>query len=131
VDSTKGGEIDFSEPEMELIKLSERYNIVEVAFDPYQLHSMAQRLREEGINMKAFSQGSERLIADKSLYDAIRDRKILHSGEAEVAEHITNANAKTDGDKLRLIKKADHLKIDLAVALSMARYRLMKLHGQG
>jgi hypothetical protein len=38
---------------------------------------------------------------------------------------MANANAKSEGDnKLRIVKRADHLKIDLAVCLSMAIDRL-------
>jgi phage terminase large subunit-like protein len=41
-----------------------------------------------------------------------------------------NADAKIDdtGHKLRIVKRQSHLKIDAAVALSMAAYRALELN---
>lgn len=122
----KGGAIDYGEPEKELRRLINTYNVLEVAYDSYQLVSMMQRLRnEEYVNARAFSQGSDRLIADKRLYDMIKGRSTHHNGEAELTEHIGNAAAEIDkhDSKLRIVKRQDSKKIDAAVALSMANDR--------
>jgi phage terminase large subunit-like protein len=125
----KGGAIDFAEPERALRKLKTQYNVVQVAYDPYQLHDLATRLRRDGVAwFREFSQGQDRLIADKNLYDAIRDRRITHDGNTDLAAHIRNANAKTEGDKLRIVKRAEHLKVDCAVALSMAHAEARRLN---
>jgi phage terminase large subunit-like protein len=121
-----GGKIDFSEPEGELRRLFREYNVVEFCYDPYQLEDMAGRFRNEAIvHTYAFAQGADRLKADKALYDNIRQRRIRHTGEPDLREHILNANAEMgkDGKSLRLVKKSDARKIDAAVALSMARER--------
>lgn len=122
----KGGKLDYAPIDAEVRRLCEQYNVIELVADPYQLHDMTQRISNELIaNIYLFSQGAERLVADKALQDKIRDRRIHHDGNLDLAEHIVNANAKEEGDnKLRLIKRADHLKIDLAVCLSMASDRL-------
>lgn len=118
------GQIDFSQPEAEIRRLAQDYNVVEFAYDPYQLHDMATRLRRDGVgHFREFNQGQDRLKADKRLYDTIRDRKIVHSGEPDLFEHVRNANQKSDGDKLRIIKRSEDLKIDACVALSMANER--------
>lgn len=123
-----GGKIDFREPEAELRRLIASYTVAEVCYDPYQLHDFAMRLQGEGLAVfKEFGQGVDRLVADKQLYDMILARSIEHSGEPDLSEHIQNANAKTEGDKLRIVKRSETLKIDLAVALSMANYRIGKL----
>lgn len=127
----KGSKIDFQGnddnpgPEMEVRRLLKEYNVVEIAYDPYQLHDMAGRLSNELIaHMYEFSQGQERLIGDKQLYDMIKARRILHSGDPDVEDHIKNANKKEEGDsKLRIVKRSQLLKIDLVVALSMALSR--------
>jgi len=121
----KGGKIAFQDngngPEDELRRLCEEYDVIEVPYDPMQLEDMAGRLSSELVaHMYAFKQGQDRLIADKMLFDMIRDRSILHSDEPDMNEHIKNANRKDEDGKLRIVKRADHLKIDLAVALSMA-----------
>lgn len=119
----RGTKLSFEGPEAELRRLIDEYNVIEVAYDPYQLEDMAGRLNRELIaHMYAFNQGQERLISDKSLRDMIQNRKISHSGEPDLAEHIQNANAEvSSGDKgIRIVKKSDSKKIDLVVALSMA-----------
>jgi len=123
----KGGKLDFGGedgPEKELRRLIDLYNVIEVAYDPYQLEDMASRLTNELIStFYAFAQGQERAVADKSLRDMIRDRRVHHTGDYDLSEHIQNANMETSGEKLRLTKKNDNLKIDLAVCLSMAAAR--------
>ncbi len=113
-------------PEGELLRLIRRYNVIEVCYDPYQLHDMATRLKGKA-NFYEFSQGSERALADKQLRDAIRDRNLLHNGDHELTKHVRNANIKhaTEISKLRLVKRAPNMKIDLAVAMSMAVHRCL------
>jgi phage terminase large subunit-like protein len=127
----KQGKIDFGEIDDfirdELVKT---YNVVQIAYDPHQLHDMATRLRKDAVTwMYEFKQANPRLNADKALYDVIRDRKIIHSGDPTLTEHIRNANSKSTGDidKLRIVKRAEHLKIDAAVALSMANSEARRL----
>lgn len=143
------GKIDFlgtSEnpgPEREIVKLCFKYNVTEVRYDPHQLHDMATRLRKgvkvdkngnmikEGewsfrtvkINMVEFKQaGDLQTEADKQFYDKIRDGRMLHNGDPDLTEHIQNSNAKTEGERLRIIKRAAKSKIDLAKSISMAAY---------
>jgi len=125
-----GTQLDFAEPEAEIRRIAGQHNVVEWCYDPYQLHSMCTRLGSEGIGwFREFSQGQDRLVADKQLHDMIRDRKLVHSGDPTLTQHIQNANAKTEGEnKLRIVKRADHLKIDLAVALSMATAECLRLN---
>jgi len=121
------GTLDFSEPETVLRALAAAYNVIEFAYDPYQLHDMATRLKRDGLRFRAFDQGQDRLLADKQLYDAIRDRRIVHGGQRDLTAHIENANAETNGERMRIVKRATNLKIDAAVALSMAHARAFAL----
>jgi phage terminase large subunit-like protein len=120
----KGGQIDFSTVETELLRLFKMYNVTEVAYDPYQMASMAQRL-SDNVFWKPFLQGAPRLMSDKMLYDLIRDGRIEHSGEAQLEQHIINADRKPEDDKVRIIKRNQAGKIDAVVALSMACARVM------
>jgi len=88
---------------------------------------MATRLKRDGLRFRAFDQGQDRLLADKQLYDAIRDRRIVHGGQRDLTAHIENANAETNGERMRIVKRATNLKIDAAVALSMAHARAFAL----
>jgi phage terminase large subunit-like protein len=127
----KDGEIDFSVPEAELRRLCVEYKVIQIAYDKTELQDMAQRLRRDKVTwLKKFDQGNARSCADKQLYDCIRDRRILHSGEPDLTEHISNANADINKheNRMRLIKRHEDKKIDAAVALSMACSEALRLN---
>lgn len=109
-----------------------QYNVVQIAYDQYQLHHLMTELRNDAVAWcKPFSQNAERSIADKQLYDLIKDARIHHSGDPDLTEHIQNCAAKIpkdDNSRLRLIKKASKSKIDGAVALSMAAHEALRLN---
>lgn len=126
----KGKILDYDEIEASIRALLKQFNIIECAYDPFMMHRMAQNL-SGAVWMRPFSQNSERLMSDKQLYDLIRDKKIQHDGNSLLKEHIANANAKIIGDKrekLFLVKRSEHLKIDVAVSLSMAIGEALRLH---
>lgn len=133
----KSGKIDFvgteesPGPEMVVEQLIKRYNIIEVCYDPYQLHDFAMRMKQRGLTwFREFSQGQDRLKADSQFRDLIRDRRFWHRGEPDLRDHVQNANAKLDDQdsKIRLVKRAERLKIDLAVAASMGSHELLRLN---
>lgn len=118
-------------PAGELRRLEKRHSIVKVVYDPFQLHSFCKQLKDELILFfEEFPQASKRLLADKALRDAIRERQIWHDGNPDLREHIINANSKNEGetDKLRLVKRTEKAKIDLAVCLSMANYEAVRMN---
>lgn len=125
-----GGTIDFDEVEKEIRWLCENFHVLQLAYDPYQLHQMGTRLLNEGVVWSSpFSQGGERLEADRLLLDSIRQARIRHPGDPDLTSHILNADRKVDADhrKIRIVKRTSHQKVDLAVALSMANKRLQDL----
>lgn len=126
---TPGKRVDFRDVEATLKALAGQYNVICVTYDPFQLHDFATRLQEElGIWFDEFPQTSPRLEADVQLRHLIMARRVAHDGNTELRAHILNADAKTDGDhKLRIVKRNERLKIDAAVALSMATSRALDL----
>lgn len=135
----RGGRIDFQGtdedpgPEKELMRfIDEGYNIVEVAYDPTQLEDMAGRLSRKGVVwMRGFDQGERRLISDSSLRRRILERRIHHIGDKDMADHIQNADAQKDlkeDRKIRIVKRTEKGKIDLAVCASMGDYEVMRLN---
>lgn len=119
----RNGAIDFAEVEQYIRDLSTRYYVASFVYDPTQMHDMAQRLTRAGVGyFQAFQQGQPRLLADKALYDRIRDRLIIHDGNPTLTAHVLNANRKDEDGKLRIVKRAADAKIDAAVALSQACY---------
>lgn len=118
-------------PERELRRLISMYNVIQVAYDPHQLHDMATRLSREGLAwFREFPQGNDRLESDSMLRSKIRDRRLHHNNEPHLEEHVRNANAKVDDEdrKIRIVKRTRKLKIDLCVALSMATFECVRLN---
>lgn len=109
---------------------AKRHALIEVVYDPFQLESLCADLMRDGIiQCIPFGQQKDRLEADKFFYDTILARRIAHDGNADLRRHIDNANRKVDSEtrKLRIVKREESLKIDLAVCASMAlmsAYRL-------
>ncbi|OFW99471.1 MAG: hypothetical protein A3E78_17365 [Alphaproteobacteria bacterium RIFCSPHIGHO2_12_FULL_63_12] len=106
------------------------YPIYEVAYDEWQMESVAQRLRAVGINCRPFSQQADRNIADSDLRDLFLNRRIAHSGGELLRSHAENAACVIDRHerKLRMVKKAQDRKIDVLVAVSMATRRCLELY---
>lgn len=126
----QGQAFDYEPIEKEMIRLINENAVIEVAYDPYQLHDMCTRMNRKGVSFfRAFNQQNERLLADKALQDMIMGRTIYHDGNPTLRQHIDNANVKKtrEGDnvKLRLVKRSSSQKIDAAVCLSMAAHRVM------
>jgi phage terminase large subunit-like protein len=111
------------------------HRVVEVAYDPYQFEETAQWLRETGTMATPVHQASERKVADRRFYNAVRDGTISWNiydpaGEQAFREHLGNANAKHQKDQdstMLFIKRAEKSKIDLLVAASMAHARCLYL----
>jgi len=126
-----GGKIDFREPEAEIRRILKAYPVIEFNYDPYQMHSLMTRLQSEtNVHMRPFNQGTDRVRADKQFYDMILEERLQHDGNVILTEHVLNADADINKqeNKLRLIKRQEHLKIDVAVAASMAVDRAVYLN---
>jgi hypothetical protein len=128
----KGGTIDLETTIGDTIReWAKQYNIVEVAYDAYQLHNLMTNLTKEEVAWcRPFSQMGERSKADKQLYDLIRDRKLAHLGDDDIREHLKNSAAKLskeEDSKMRIIKKSTDHKIDLVIAMSMATAECLRL----
>lgn len=131
------GKIDFigtpekPGPELEVRRLLSEYNVIEVAYDEFQLHYFCQKMYEEGLaHFRPFPQGNERLIGDSLLQTLIRERRFWHRGELDLREHVENADAKIDKEdrKIRIVKRAERLHNDLAVCAAMCSRELTRLN---
>ncbi|KAB2852966.1 MAG: hypothetical protein F9K46_18735, partial [Anaerolineae bacterium] len=125
----KDGKMDYHQTlKPALQSMFQRYGVVCVAYDMHQLHDFMTQLSKSytGIPFYAFGQGPERLKADTELLYRINQRRLRHSGNAELRQHIQNADAKEElnGEAIRIVKRKASKKIDGAVALSMAAYQI-------
>lgn len=125
-----GQKLDYEMIENEIRNIVATYNVVQIAYDPYQVHYLAQRLAEV-VWCDPFNQGALRLESDAALRQLIMQRRIIHDGQhPELRAHMLMAGAKMDaeGHKLRIVKRQSGHKIDAVVALSMACYKALDLN---
>jgi hypothetical protein len=98
--------------------------IAAVAYDPYQLASVALQAAGEGFPMREFSQGPPRLLADTALRDRIQTGALAHTHDPVLRAAVESADAREQGVKAgeggrwRIVKGTG--KVDSLVALSMA-----------
>lgn len=124
----RGNKLDYDVIESDIRKICTDFNVLLIAYDPYQLHQMMTRLKNDRVVQTVeVKQGAERLIADRQLLDLILNKRISwgETSEADLLrKHLDNADRKVDDNgKLRIVKREEKLKIDLAVSLSMACYK--------
>lgn len=124
------GEVDYEELEEQLWARWQtgRYHIF--AYDPYQMVSLAQRLKRRGVRVMEFTQNSMRLKGDGLLRQLINQNKLRHPGHDMLTDHVLSATLKYVNEAFRLVKGAKDDKIDLAVALSMACWALNQTKAQ-
>lgn len=106
------------------------YNVVCIVYDPHELHSLAQRMTRQSIAwFDEFSQGSLRYEADRAFLELVSHRRVAHDGNPELRMHIRNADRKLDptGHKLRMVKRTENRRIDLAVCASMGAHKCLSL----
>lgn len=125
---TPGTPLDFDTIEQDVRDLIARYAVQELTYDPFLLGQFVRRLTTRdpiGCAVTPFPQGNARLESDKGLYDLITTRRLRHDGQqAQLSDHLANADKKLDANgRMRIVKRAYRLKIDLAVALGMACQR--------
>lgn len=126
-DARAGGQrvIDPADALVELRRLKVAgMRIAAVAYDPYQLASVALQAASEGFNMVEFQQGAPRLLADTALRDRIQTGALAHAHDPVLRAAVENADAREQGIKAgeggrwRIVKGTG--KVDSLVALSMA-----------
>lgn len=106
----------------EVMRLYQEGQLSEVVCDPYQLHSLMIEWQKAGIKVTELPQTAGRTESDQALYDAVISRAIRHYNDPVLNEHIRQAVAVEGPRGVRLVKEKTSLKIDAAVALSMAHY---------
>ena len=111
-----------------------RWQVLEIACDPYRWARTFQVLDDEGLPVVTFPQTASRMTpATTRFFEAVVNKTITHNGDARLARHIGNAQLRTDNRGSRLAKEAKGSKrrIDLAVSSVMALERASWWLSQG
>jgi phage terminase large subunit-like protein len=100
-----------------------RWQVVEIACDPFRWARTYQVLEGEGLPIVEFPQSPARMTpATTRFYEAVMNKSITQSGDKRMARHVSNAVLKADSRGTRIYKehKYSTRRIDLAVAAVMA-----------
>lgn len=116
--------VDISEVEAEILKACQRWQVVEVACDPYRWQRSMEALEAAGVPITEFASSSPaRMVpACAKFYDAVLGEKIQHDHNPLLERHLTNCVLKVDRLGPRVVKehKSSPRKIDAAVASIIA-----------
>ena len=111
-----------------------RWQVLEIACDPYRWARTFQILDDEGLPIVTFPQTASRMTpATTRFFESVMNKTITHNGDSQLARHIGNAQLRTDNRGSRLAKEAKGSKrrIDLAVSSVMALERAAYWQSQG
>ncbi len=116
--------VDSLEVENSIIQACQRFNVLEIACDPFRWQRSMQVLQDAGLPVVEWpSTSAARMIpACAKFYDAVVGEKLTQDGNALLTRHISNAVVKVDRLGPRIVKehRGSPRKIDAAVASIIA-----------
>lgn len=107
-------------------ELCREYQVVEIVADPFRWARTLQVLEGEGLPVTEFPQNGPRLTpATTELIQACGNGLVTHSGNKDLARHVSNAIVTEDARGIRLdkSKRGSSRRIDLAACLVMGHSR--------
>lgn len=130
ITATDGAVTDLNYIRDELMKSFEKFQIKQVAFDPYGALGLVTELMDHGLPMVKFPQNITSMSdPSKELEKAILDKKLAHGNDPVIRWMAANCVIYTDpNDNIKVKKEAVANKIDGVIAIIMALGR-MKLNG--
>ena len=128
IQTTEGNVVHYGFIQKFIEKLGEKYNIAQIAYDPWNATQLTQNLEDEGFTMVAFPQTMKNLATPtKELYKLVFEQKIAHGGHPVLRWNMDNIYIKQDANEnIRPDKEHSTEKIDGAVACIMALDRAMR-----
>ena len=119
---TDGDVTDYDEIFKKVVWAKENFNIVEIAYDPWNAAQIASKLTDEGIAMKPFVQGPKSYHpAMKNFEETYYSGKFRHGGDPVLTWCASNIVVRSDANmNMAPDKKKSADKIDDMTALIMA-----------
>jgi len=133
IQTTEGNVVHYGFIEQFIMKLGERYNIREIAYDRWNASMMVQALEDDGFTMVPFGQGFKDMSnPTKDLMRLVLEKSLTHDGHPLLRWNIDNIFVRTDpAGNLKIDKEKSTEKVDGAVALVMALDRALKNQNGG
>ena len=130
---TEGNVVDYAAVEEFIARLGERFQIAEIAFDPWNATYLTQRLEVEyDFTMIQIAQRVSTMSAPtKEFEKLVLEKKIAHNGHEILRWNIDNIIVKADSSgNIKIDKAKSTEKVDGAIALVMSLSRTL-LNGAG
>jgi phage terminase large subunit-like protein len=123
-EDTDDWRVSTSEVEDEIIQFCQKYNVKEIACDPFRWQRTMEAMQDRGLPIVEYpsSSPSRMVQASSKFYTAVTEGNLTHDGNPTLARHLTNAVIKIDRLGPRIVKehRGSPRKIDAAVAAVMA-----------
>ena len=131
--ATDGEIIDFDRIKEDLLSLASDFELVEVAYDPFQATHLATQLQNAGVPVVEYRQTVQTMSEPMKTLDAwITARKLVHDGNPAMAWMMANVVAFEDAkDNVYPRKLRNEDKIDGPVGAIMAIGRHLAADGEG
>jgi phage terminase large subunit-like protein len=116
-------EVPIAEVEEKMRELARRYDVVEIAADPYRWARTLQVWESERLPVLVYPQTPSRMVPACALFlQAVTQQLVTHSGDPVLARHLDNASVKLDRFGPRIVKehRSSPRRIDAAVCAVMA-----------
>ncbi|MBI1826439.1 MAG: hypothetical protein HY287_00920 [Planctomycetes bacterium] len=129
ITATEGNVTDYTLIREQIVKeIWPRFQIKEIAFDPYGVTEMVSSLMEEGLTMVEFRQNIQTFNEPTQKLEAlVTSRRLEHGGHPVLRAHAAATTVKLDANEnLRPVKERDTGRIDGIVSLIMALSRSIR-----
>ena len=129
--ATPGDVTDYRMIRNDLGKIGQRYNVREIAFDPFNATQLAGELQQDGFEMVSFRQSIANFNEPMTAVEKLaKEGRLRHGGHPVLRWTIGNVYAVRNGlDQVMPSRKKSADKIDPAVALIQALARAMLRDG--
>jgi phage terminase large subunit-like protein len=104
---------------------AKKYHPHIICFDKYATQSIATRLEQSGWRMQDVS-GQAFYQACSDLSDAMANSRMVHSGQADLVQHLNNCAAKTSDAGWRIIRRKSAGDVTAAISLAMVVSQLTR-----
>jgi phage terminase large subunit-like protein len=102
-----------------------KYHSHTICYDKYATQTIATRLEQSGWRMVDVS-GQAFYQACSDLADGLANNRVVHSGQAELVQHLNNCAAKTNDAGWRIIRRKSAGDVTAAISLAMVVSQLTK-----
>jgi phage terminase large subunit-like protein len=102
-----------------------KYHPSIICYDKYATQTIATRLEQSGWRLQDVS-GQAFYQACSDLADGLANSRVVHSGQAELVQHLNNCAAKTNDAGWRIIRRKSAGDVTAAISLAMVVSQLTK-----